>query len=321
MNIPHYRYDLGQGMYVDCFSIDPEIGTHQLEEMLREKDGTGVDPKTLAPNFKEYGSFQSFNDLKIRFSTDSYMVPSGFDEHRDAIGEHFDNQFKIVDGKKVNKYKNGPVGLVDGEVSVPLELFRGGYYDFKATELSCVPSDFSDNYPHGKTIEDFFNENGLNHTHRARYLGITYLLTTDSGENISTIHRQKGLLVAPDCIATPGSTPPYDIKFSEPDFDFHRFYSDHIAQEMHEEFKLSPNEFEIKGIRLLDEPRFIPYFAVEVNTKLPSTRVVKRIHGNKDAISEHPIAYFANRPSTQEFINRFPVFPGCQFALHRFLSD
>jgi hypothetical protein len=310
MENPYIKYDLGKGLFVDSYSIDPEFSCSRLEEMLKEKDNKESNQKNIDSNFRDLGYFDSFNDLNIEFLDRTYSVPGFLETYRKALGEYFDKKGKF----------NGPVALVNGALDIPLRLFKGGYYDFKATELSAVPSQICKDYPEAKTNKELFKLNEIDENSRARYLGITYILSTDNQEKICTIHRQKGLLVAPDCIATPGSTPPYKDDFNKPGFDFNDFYLEHISQEMNEEFLLNKDEFKVRGFRLIDEPSFIPYFAVEVDSSIGSKDIAQRLYKNESAISEHPVLYFSDIPSTKEFINRFPIFPGCKFALDKFLD-
>lgn len=294
-----YKYDLGKGVSLEAFSIDPKLKKEDLELLLSSKDGTAQPNfKAIAQNIPLIAHLQSLDDLEVRLDLEKeYRVPQQLQAYREAVGKNSDAKGR----------HNGPVALVDGPLDIPLQLFRGGYYDFIATKLKAIPHDFVPNqYPAGKTVEQLFNEWGLHNEERARYLGFAYLMLADDGRELTFVQRAKGMAIAPDCISVPGSTP--NPKFA-PDFNFQQYCREHIQEEINEEFRLADSEFKVGGLYLFDDKREVPFAAIEIRTPLATRVIAERIYGDAQAIKEHPVIYSMPPEGVDLLLQRFSVFP------------
>ncbi len=295
----NYKYDLGKGITLEAFSVDPALSENDLAALLSSKDGTAQpDLEGIKRDISYIGSVDSFNDIEVRLNLEKkYEVPSQLQAYREAVG-------KTSDAK--GRY-NGPVALFDGPVSMLLCLFQGGYYDFIATKLKAIPHDLvPDEYPAGKTISELFTEWGINTEERARYLGFAHLMLANNGTEVCFVQRAKEMAIAPDCISVSGSTPNPTLS---PQFNFQQYCEEHIQAEMEEEFNLNPSEFHIGGVHVFDDKKEAPFAALEITTPLTTRVLAERIYGNTQAIKEHPVIYSMPREGVDILLERFPVFP------------
>ena len=294
-----YKHDLGGGIYLEAFSVDPALTEKDLAMSLTLKDGTAqLDLDSINRDIHLVGSLNSFDDLEVRLNLErQFRVPEQLQAYRDAVGRASDTKGRY----------NGPVALFDGSVSIPLQLFQGGYYDFIATKLKAVPHDLvPDQYPAGRTVTELFDEWGISPEERARYLGFAHLLLTDGGTKLSFVQRAKGMAAAPDCISLFGSTP--NPKFTL-DFNFQQYCREHVQAEMEEEFALKGSEFHLAGLHLFDDKKEAPFAALEISTPLTTEALAARIYGKQDAIKEHPVLYSMPLEGVDTLLQRFPVFP------------
>ena len=290
-----YNTRLDNGAYLQAFSIDPKIGSSELEEFLLAKEGD--QPAIIARDISLVKYLKNVDDLEVKLNLDKqYQVPELLKAYREAIGRDSDAKGRY----------NGPVALVSEPVGIPLNFSKGGYYDFIATKLTAVPHELVPNkYPAGRTVKQLFEDNGIDPSERARFFGLAYLLITED-ENLSLVQRAKGMAIAPDCMAMPGSTP--NPKF-EAGFNFQEYLKQHISEEINEEFALKNPEFKIGGMLLMNDKSEIPFGVVEINTDVPMLEISQRLYGNQQAIKEHPIIYSVQMEGIDSLLKKYPIHP------------
>jgi len=300
-----YEHDLGNGMALTAYAVDPALDEGALEALVKSKDGSSwIDLDEQAKKTVFIERLNSLDELEIEVADKEYSVPEQLQDYRDAIGARND----------AKGWYNGPVAIVDGAVQNPLKVFPGGFYDFVATKLDAVPSELlPDKYPEGTTIEELFKQWGVDNNARGKYFGIAYLLASSGREELSLVQRAKGMAIAADCISSPGSTP--NPPFGEEGFDIKKYLKRHVAKEMKEEYKLGSREFAIGGVYLFDDKTEVPFMAVEIVTPFSTRNLAQRIYGDEGAIKEHP-ALFAFSPNAINTINnRFEVFPPIAYVM------
>ncbi len=301
-----YKYHLGGGIYLEAFSVDPDLKEKDLAELISSKDGTAQLDSGSITCVKHAGHVNRFDELEVRLNLEkTYTVPMRLQAYREAVGRNSDAKGRY----------NGHVAIVDGAVGIPLQLFQGGYYDFIATKLGNVPSELvPEQYPAGKTIVELFKEWEVNLEERARYLGFAHVMFTENGEKLSLVQRAKGMAVAPDCVALSGSTP--NPKFA-PCFNFQQYCKEHINAEMKEEFALEPGEFQLAGVHLFDDTEQSPFGALEIKTPKATQMLAEGIYGNIQAINEHPVLYSVPLGGVDMLLRRFAVFPSTVQVLRK----
>lgn len=342
-----YKHNLKKGMYLTAYSADPSINKNKLREFVASKDGK-INPEIAdreAVKTIYVGKVSSVKDLGIKISNQGYNVPKQLQSFRDAV------QFQ---SDSIGRY-NGPVLIVDGIVKIPLETFRGGFYDFIATKLDMVPSKLEEElltltqlpkyslfwkafskaggekkarevydklkgeYDKGKNIAALFQQWGINPDKRARYFGLGYLLLTDNGRELGFVQRAKGMAIAADCISNPGSTP--NPPFNESEFNINSYLERHIKTEMEEEFNFKISEFKIGDLYIFDSVDEVPFANVTLITPLSMSEIAERIYRNQEAIKEHPIVYSIKTDGIEELINRFPIYPAFAQTLKIFQQN
>ncbi len=293
-----YKYDLGRGLYLQAFAIDPKLTEKDLAEHLHAKDGTAKLDSDAIHAVMYGGSLDRFSELRLDIDhSRQYVVPAQLQAYREEVGRRSDAKGRY----------NGPVAIVDGPVNNPLSVFQGGYYDFVATKLGAVPHEIvPDQYPEGKTVLELFKEWGIDREERARYLGFAQALMTNGGDTINLVQRAKGMAIAPDCIALSGSTP--NPELNKPGFDFQTYCQKHIADELKEEFGLTQEQFQLGGVHLFDDQLQSPCAALEIITPLSSQDLAQRVYGSAQAIQEHPIIFSVPREALDVIVQRFEMF-------------
>jgi hypothetical protein len=355
----HYRHDLGGGLFLDAFAVDPKLDEADLEKLITDKEGTANVDLAEQGKITVFGEkLDSIDDLEFNVDLDrEYLVPEQLQTLRDAIGVKNDAQ----------GWYNGPVAIVDGEMKNTISVFRGGFYDFVATKLNSVPHDLERDlsfverilpglnevvktfgrksfafkqigqtyekitkfgeayekvkgiYPEGQTVEDLFSEWKVDTEDRARYLGIGYLLFSNGGKELSLVQRAKGMAIADDCISSSGSTP--NPPFDEKGFDMKTYLKGHIATEMMEEYKMAEDEVEMGAVYLFDDKKEVPALSVHARTQLPTSELAKRIYGDAGAIKEHP-ALISFPSEAIEIVNqRFEVFAPVATILDTYIQN
>ncbi|MBI1970187.1 hypothetical protein HYS47_00415 [Candidatus Woesearchaeota archaeon] len=230
------------------------------------------------------------DDIVVVPDEREYEIPAAFQPFRQALETQLRERGMF----------NGPIMVVRGDVVLPLRLCKGGFFDYKATELTAVPADIlPDKYPAGRTVKELLHDYslfdyGLSPDHLARYLGITFVMLTRDGTEVGLVQRAKHLGVAPDCIALSGATPPFTENLFEPGFDFPGYLKKCVAGEMKDEYHFEPEEFGIGRCYLIDDRMAMPVIAMEIITPLSTEELAARCKGDEKVIREHPVLYAAS---------------------------
>jgi len=158
--IPSYRHDLGKGLYLDAFSLDPKVNTTELAAKVQSLDGRGrLDVQNLASVIDNIGYFQSLSEFGVEPVDKDYEVPGRLKPYRAALAQRLDS----------GRQFNGPIAIMQGPLQRPIRLFREGrYYDYQATALNNIPGEllpqlldsdaenlFIGRFPLAPTIEKF----------------------------------------------------------------------------------------------------------------------------------------------------------------------
>jgi hypothetical protein len=313
IELVHCRYNLGNELHLDAYAIDPSLTSEILENFLREKENSSnFNLANLSREMCFKGEIESLRDIKVKVINETYEIPKQLKPYREALESKL-----IAQGKK-----NGPIAVLNGELGKEITLRRGGYFDFMATKLEEVPARLlPKEYPAEATVEQLMKEYGINNEQRARYLAFAYLMLPQDGSEFQLVQRAKGMGIAPDCVSTSGSTPPFSNDFFDEKFDFSRFWENHVAQEMGEEYKMEAKEFTINGGYILDDKMTLPHLVLKIKASPSTAKLAERIYGDKEAINEHPILYSMPRRSIQNFLKRFEVWPMAAFASNRFSQE
>jgi len=328
--VPTYKHDMGNGLYLEAFSLDPKIGTAELEEMVVKRDGKAdFDLQRLGKRVSWAGRVDSLGDLRFRGVNKQYQVPEVLQAYRQAREPVLDAQGK----------ENRDVCILDGKLSGEINLFRGGYYDYMATKVEEIPANLgaelgwaseilepfqklkglntantgsstlnsvleqiekyanghtsiTEQYVPGESVGDLIEQGVMTNDQRARYLCFTFMLMPSNGKEFGFVQRAKGMGIASDCMSPSGSTPQFDERFFDPGFDdFQRFYADEVQREMNEEFRLEGNEHNIDEIYLFDDKPSIPSMTAVIKTPLSTREIAERCYGNEEVIKEHPLLF------------------------------
>ena len=383
-----YKHDLGSGLSLNAYPVDPSINEQALRQMVSSKDGTR-DPN-LALDSIFVARVSSIDDLKIEVLKGTYKVPEQLQAFRDALGFQWDAKGRYA----------GPVLIIDKILQHPIRGHPGVFYDWAATDLDKVPYQleqelkvltqipkdsliwraFSEDlikgagkrtlkevyaelalegpivgklkedlgillnlpenslfwfmsplsfakagggeklrevfekirgkYAQGKTVETIFQENGISNNKRGKYLGLSYLMSPSNGEEVCFVQRAKGMAIAADCISSCGSTP--NPRFKDMvvvEYNTQTAIKINVINEMNEEWGLKPDEFNIGTIDLFDSKRSVPFGSVQIVTSLSTGDLVERIHGDPEAIKEHPVVYSTNQEGIKQVLERFPTYP------------
>lgn len=376
-----YKHDLGKGLSLNAYAVDPSINESALKEIVSSKDGTR-DPKLQPQDSIFVARVNSINDLKIKVLEGTYKVPEQLQAYRDALGFQWDAKNR----------RPGPVLIVDKILQHPIKGYPGTFYDFGATKLDAVPYKlehelnvlnkipkdsliwraFSENlikgngkktlkavynelvsnsqteagrlsnlpddslfwgmsalsfakagggeklreafktireqYFKGKTVETIFQDNKIPINERAKYFGLSYVMSPSDGKEVCFVQRAKDMAIAADCISSCGSTP--NPRFKEmvvPGYNTQTAININVIKEMNEEWGLEPGDFEIGSIDLFDSVREVPFGSVQIVTPLSTADLVERIHGDQGAIDEHPIVYSTSQQGIKQVLERFPT--------------
>lgn len=306
-----YEIDLGNGLSLHAFAIDPAITAADLAGMLSSRDGTApkFDLKSLEANLRMKAIVPSLSGLEVAVSDERYVVPEQFRPYREAL----------EDGLLRRGMFNGPVMVVKGVLGNQLTLCRGGFFDFKATQLSAIPAEVLPNsYPQGKTIGDLLPEYGLDVSRMARYLGFAFVMMPNNGDELSFVQRAKGMGIAADIMALSGATPPFHEDFFKTNFDSAGYFRGVVERELMEEFKLPSKEFGIKTCYLIDDIKSVPSVAVEIVTPVTTGEIAARVYGDPEAMKEHPVVFSikADVGAVSALLNRFPLLYHSAYVMH-----
>ena len=82
-----YRHDLGNDLYLDAFSIDPNISTERLEEILRSADRKAKPSQSVLNTIIHTQHLCSIDELTLYPHEGLYSVPEPLKPYRKAIQE------------------------------------------------------------------------------------------------------------------------------------------------------------------------------------------------------------------------------------------
>ena len=203
-----------------------------------------------------------------------------------------------------------------GQVLEDSEFSRA--FDIESGQIN----ELRESYSEGITLGEVMANANLTDDDRARYFGFAHFIFPENGEKLLLVHRAKDMIIAPDCMSSVGSTPDFSKDFFEPGFDFVGFYRDHIAQEMDEELKMKKGEFDIGGFyfsHMVKTGILNPAF--EITTPLSTKELARRVYGDEEALSEHPVIYGTTVNGLSRILERFPVFGDISVILNRMCQD
>lgn len=330
---PSYEHDLGNGLLLEAYSLNPKINKLDLEGMILSKDGKSepVDLCDIAKDILVVAELNSLKGLEINVSDEVYSVPKQLQSYRSLLGDENERRRRIeayrckagnVDAlQDLYAIFNGSVLVIKGDVKLPLGICRGGFFDFKATELIAIPSLLlPEVYPTGETISKLLPKYGLDINQLARYLAFAFIVLLSNGEEVSFVHRAKGLGIAPDCMAISGATPYFHEDFFKKGFNFQQYFESEVKREIREEYKLLPHEFTIGKCYLTDDKKSIPCVAIEIITYLSTHEIAERCYGDIKVNREHTILYSVNRNAIPMLISRFPLDYYTAYVLDRVIK-
>ena len=304
-----YKHDLGEGLYLTAFAIDPEINRDKLRAIVSSLDGKPNDLEALSGTIVRTDRVRSIQDLQLEPVSGAYKVPKPLERYRRGIKEDWDKKGRF----------NGPVLIATGEIVNPLKVIQGGYYDYAATKLTDEPAKLlPEDYPAGKIVEDILNDNGIDLNQRARYFGFSHLMWPSNGKEFLLVQRAKGMGIAGDCISTPGST--VDVVLNSPRlkksrFSIRDYWSYHFAEEMKDEFNLRWGDFWTGVINLFDDKKMIPFGAINIITELSTEEIARRAFGDPRILKEHTVLYSMQQKAIPTLLQRYPIFPSVAKSL------
>lgn len=310
--IASYKHDLGDNLYLNAYSLDPQVNEDNLRAIVSSIDGkANQDLEALSKTVIQTDHVISIKDLRLEPIEGSYHVPEPLKPYREAIQKKWDSKGRF----------NGPVIIATGDIKVPIRVVQGGYYDFAATKLTDQPAKLvPDVYQEGKTVEDILNENGVSIEERAKYFGFAHIMWPSNGEEFLLVQRAKGMGIAGDCISTPGSTPDIVLAkpgLKKPGFGIDEYWSHHFAEEMKDEFHLLWGDFWTGDIPLFDDKKMIPFGAINIHTKLSAKEIAEKAYGDPRVLKEHSILYSMTPETISTFLQRYPVFPNIATVIDR----
>ncbi|MAE42296.1 hypothetical protein CMO93_00880 [Candidatus Woesearchaeota archaeon] len=322
-----HEHPLEDGLSLNLYALDPGMTKRDLARIVSpgSDNALGFDPKSLENDFSMVASLSSPDGLVGKVLDKKYEVPQWLQPYRVALEASLKEA-----SLKPTKIFNGEIIVIEGNLEVPLTVCNGGYFDFKATELTAIPADLSpDFYPEGKTpdlylkgktIGELLHLHNLDASQMVRYLGFGFIMLTNGGDEISLTHRAKGVGIGADYMTVPGGTPPFHKDFFKKGFDFPGYFENVIKKEMYEEYGLSSEEFRIGTYYLIDDKTSVPFVAVEIFTRLSTKKIAQRCYGNEKAMEEHPVLYAASKKSAPIIAQRFRVAPSLAYVLHEIVK-
>ncbi len=310
-----YKHDLGGGLYLNAFAIDPKMTEDELRTIVNSLDGkANLNLEDLSKIIIKTDYVRSIHELKLIPESGKYEVPEPLKHYRETIQRDWDSKGRF----------NGPVLIATGKIINPLKVIQGGYYDYAATRLPDQPSKLlPDIYPEGETIEDILKKNNINLEARARYFGFAHLMWPSNGKEFLLVQRAQGMGIAGDCMSTPGSTP--DIVLDKPGvkkqgFGVDEYWSYHFAEEMKDEFHLGWGDFWTEDIHLFDDKKMIPFGAINIFTNLSTKEIAEKAFGDPKVLKEHTILYSMQPEVISELLQRYPLFSSVAKTLDIFLK-
>ena len=125
-----YQHDLGKGLSLKAYAVDPSINEQALRQMVSSKDGTR-DPisKLKTPDSIFVARVPSIDNLEVEVLKGNYAVPEQLQAFREALGFQWDAAGRYA----------GDVLIVDKTLQHPIRGHPGVFYDWAATDLDKVP--------------------------------------------------------------------------------------------------------------------------------------------------------------------------------------
>lgn len=153
-----YRHDLGQGLYLDAFAVDPALSESDLKEKVCSyQRACPFDLKALEKDIRaiehpEGKRLWTLDELNIEAEGRQYEIPEPLRAYREALAicEDIEGRF------------NGSISVIDGRPGKNIRLIRGGFYDYSATQLRAVPGDLLGNLM-SIPIENLIGEKRFRH--------------------------------------------------------------------------------------------------------------------------------------------------------------
>ncbi len=323
--LAHYRYDLGDGLFLDAFAINPSLTPSSLEALVRSKDWTSkFNLEALSRQIIFAGKIASLSEFKLEVSSQHYQVPPALMPYREALEKKLEEDARLIkEGKLQGQPKrNNPIPVVMGSLQIPVRVCAGRYFDFMATQLEAIPASLVPGiYAPGKTLEQLMPELRITNEDRARQFGFAYLVQPNNGKEVNFVQRAADLAIAPGCISISGSTPPFDQRFFEPGFNFPEFYKGSIVKHMKDEYGLEQGEFSINELYLVDDKRTIPHIGIRILTPMPMAELAERGSRSAHALKEHPVLYNMPIEAVRTFLDRFEMWPAVSVIMHHFYND
>lgn len=127
----YYKHDLGGGLFLDAYSIDPKVSDAKLKEFVVSKETGGIDIGKFAENIRmiehpEGNRLWTLDELKFEAVEGKYEIPKEFKAYREAVSIREDIKGNF----------NGPLGIIKGTPGTNMVFIEGGFYDWKGTQLA-----------------------------------------------------------------------------------------------------------------------------------------------------------------------------------------
>ena len=296
----NYKFNFKGGGYLEAHSINPEIGSGELERcvndsLLEIKNKKPIDQKELAKKILTIGVYPNISEIGLKPSFDKYNVPEKLKPYRDAITLGFSDSIIV---------------FRDGKISSPGEIIKAEYRDFASTHLKKIPSKLvPEVYAEGKTIAELLYDWGESPDIVAKFLGLAHFLTPSNGEEFSFVYRTKNLHIAPDCMALSGSTMKFPDRFNHREFNWNNYLKEHLEGEMEEEYCLNPDEFSIGRIHFMNDIDEIPFLVAEIKTPYSTKELAEKAYNQPQPMKEHSIFFSTKRDRLKSILSNFDILP------------
>lgn len=306
-----YRHDLGNGEFFDAYSLTPDFDHDKLEETVSKLHGkANLTMDGMDLRFSKTDRIDSLTDLTLDIQDGAYSVPEPLKPYREAIQRDWESKGK----------ENGPILISKGDIRVPLKVIQGYYCDFLSTKLGNKPAELlPDAYQAGKTVEQILTDAGISIEERGKYFAFAHLMRPSNGEEFLLVQRAKGMGIAADCIATSGSTPDLvlDSFESKKPGELEKWWSQHFADEMQEEFKLQNGDYRVGAIDFFEDRKVIPFGLVQITTTMPAAEIARRAYGDPRVLQEHLVLYNIPPKTLPAFLQKIPVLDNIFYALNK----
>lgn len=131
-----YKHDLGNGLFLDAYAVDPKINNAKLKDFVSSKETGGTDIRKYAKdirmiNHSAGNRLWTLDELNFSAQNGKYQIPEELKAYREAIGINED----------VKGNFNGPIGVIKGKPGIDITFIEGGFYDWRGTQISEKPED------------------------------------------------------------------------------------------------------------------------------------------------------------------------------------